>query len=117
MKRVTVEDIVATVDELYPNTYERKEKERWISDVEREIKQNIILTHYDPDEKRENELYAFAPYHEIYTYYVEAQIDKNNGEYDRYSNHMALYNNLYAEFEAYYHRNHMPVQHCKFKLV
>ena len=93
MKRVTVEDIVATVDELYPNTYERKEKEKWISDVEREIKQNIILTHYDPDEKRENELYAFAPYHEIYTYYVEAQID-------RYSNHMALYNNLYAEFEA-----------------
>ncbi len=117
MKRVTAEGVLANVDELYPNTYEKKDKEKWITEVEKEIEQNIILTHYNPDQKKENELYAYAPFHEIYTYYIEAQIDKNNGEYDRYGNHMALYNNLYAEFEAYYHRNHMPVQHGKFTIV
>ena len=40
----------------------------------------------------------------------------NNNEYDKYNNHMALFNNAYAEYEAHYNRNNMPISHGNYKL-
>ncbi len=90
MKRVTIEDVIATVDEMYPNTYDRKDKERWIKELEKRIEIEIISIHESPQEVEENKLYAPEPYADIYVHYLEMQMDKSNGEYDRYSNHMAL---------------------------
>ena len=116
MERVTIEDIIAAVDSLYPNTYERKDKEKWINDVERRVQIEIVDTHENPDIKKENELYVTKPYTDVYVYYLEAQIDKHNTEYDRYSNHMSLFNSTYQDYAAYYNRTHMPIDHGRFKV-
>ena len=42
MERVTIEDVIATVDEMYPNTYDRKYKERWIKELEKIIEIEIM---------------------------------------------------------------------------
>lgn len=116
MNRVTVEDVIATVDHMYPNTYDRKDKEKWIKELEQRIEVEIISTHETPYEPEENKLYAPQPYTDMYVYYLEAQIDKNNMEYDRYSNHMELFNEIYYAFEAYYNRTHMPIDHGRVKI-
>lgn len=109
MDRVTIEDVIATVDDMYPNTYDRKDKEKWIKELEKRIEVEIIYTHENPFELEENKLYVPQPYTNVYVYYLEAQIDKNNMEYDRYNNHMELFNEIYQDFAAYYNRTHMPL--------
>lgn len=116
MKRVTIEDVIATVDEMYPNTYDRKDKERWIKELEKRIEIEIMSIHESPQEVEENKLYAPEPYADIYVHYLELQMDKSNGEYDRYSNHMALFENMYHDFAVYYNRTHMPVDNGRVKL-
>ncbi|MFR6561688.1 MAG: hypothetical protein ACLUR5_06635 [Eubacterium ventriosum] len=66
--------------------------------------------------KNKEELYAEQPYSDMYIHYIMAQIDKYNEEYDRYSNHMALFNEDYSEYENQYHRTHMPIQHGTFSV-
>ena len=116
MRKITIEEVIAQVDSMYQNTFDRQDKVKWIDEVEEMIKQDIIDTHEDPDEKEENKLYSYGPYTDVYLYYIEAQIDKSNGEYDRYSNHMALFNASYQEFENHYHRTHMPIWHGNFEV-
>lgn len=116
MERVTIEDMIATVDVMYPSTYESKDKEKWIRKLEARIEKEIISTHENPDIKEENKLYVPEPYTDVYVYYLEAQIDKHNTEYDRYSNHMALFNNVYQDYAAYYNRTHMPIDHGRIKI-
>lgn len=115
MRSITIEEAIASLDATYQNSYSRKEKENWIEELEEMIKQDIIDTHEDP-EKKGKELYAKGPYTDMYLYYMQAQIDKNNGEYDRYTNHMALFNATYQEYENRYHRTHMPISHGNFKV-
>lgn len=116
MERISKEDVISEVDDLYPNTFEYMNKAEWIDEIERRIEQEIINNHENPDKRKKGELYAPKPYKDIYVYYLESKIDKNNMEYDRYNNHMTLFNNIYAEFAAYYNRTHMPLSHGKFKV-
>lgn len=115
MRSITIEEAIARLDATYQNSYSRQEKENWIEELEEMIKQDIIDTHEDPEEKGK-ELYAKGPYTDMYLYYMQAQIDKNNGEYDRYTNHMALFNATYQEYENHYHRTHMPISHGNFRV-
>lgn len=113
---MTRDEVITSADILYPNSYDRQDKERWIQDVERKIELEIINTHEDPISKNKEELYVGKPYSDMYIHYIMAQIDKYNEEYDRYSNHMALFNEDYSEFENQYHRTHMPIQHGTFSV-
>ena len=116
MERVTMDDVIITVDEMYPNTYDRQDKEKWIKELEKRIEIEIISNHETPDVVEKNKLYAPEPYADIYVYYLEAQMDKNNTEYDRYSNHIELFNNIYHDFAVYYNRTHMPVDNGRVKI-
>lgn len=116
MLRRVKEEIITTLDYLYPNTYEYMDKVTWIDTLERRIEEEIIKTHEPEVSKEDEQLWAYEPYTVLYIYYIEAQIDKNNNEFDKYNNHMALFNNAYAELEAHYNRNNMPISHGNYKL-
>jgi hypothetical protein len=96
MLRRVKEEIITTLDYLYPNTYEYMDKVTWIDTLERRIEEEIIKTHEPEVSKEDEQLWAYEPYTDLYIYYMEAQIDKNNNEFDKYNNHMALFNNAYA---------------------
>ena len=116
MLRRVKEEIITTLDYLYPNTYEYMDKVTWIDTLERRIEEESIKTHEPEVSKEDEQLWAYEPYTDLYIYYMEAQIDKNNNEFDKYNNHMALFNNAYAEYEAHYNRNNMPISHGNYKL-
>jgi hypothetical protein len=102
---------------------------KWISNLEERIIHEVIETHElhegeqpgreDPDgkpsefhayseEDKDVELLVPDPYSELYVYYIFSMIDFHNGETDRYSNSMIMYNNAYSNWFNHYNRTHMP---------
>ena len=63
---MTRDEVITSADILYPNSYDRQDKERWIQDVDRKIALEIINTHEDPISKNKEELYAEQPYSDMY---------------------------------------------------
>ena len=115
---MTIIELITDVDALKPNGYEQDYKVQWLSQVDGRVKQDIIDTHeggenvsfsgYDDTTPLDTKLLVPKPYDELYRYWLEAQIDYANGEYTKYNNSMAMFNEAYSAFERYYNRTHMP---------
>ena len=123
---MTIMDALYRIDELKPNSYSQPEKIKWLSSLDGVIKSKIIDTHedctnesclachkgafegYGEDAVLTTELLVPAPYDDIYLRWLEAQIDYNNGEYDKYNNSLVAYNDAYMLYQGYYNRTHMP---------
>ena len=122
MKRIKASDVIAEVDYLKQNDYDYKDKLEWLQDVEDRIQIEVLDTHENPDDiqigkiSEETLLTAAVPHTDIYKYYLSAQIDKNNEEFDRYNNNMALYNEAYEEFKRWWHNVYMPISRGNFKI-
>lgn len=121
---MTLFEAISQINNLKPNTYSQTDKVKWLSNLDGIIKAEIIDTHeggeqvefngYDENTDINTELLVPAPYDSIYTFWLSAQIDYANGEYDRYNNGVQVYNDAYSAFEKYYTRTHMPKSN-KFK--
>ena len=107
-------EAINRLDAIKPNTYTQAEKVRWLSELDGTVKVNLMDTHggegrafdgYDEADVT-RELLIPAPYDGIYIHWLSAQIDFANGETDKYTNSMKMYNSLYADFERYYVRTH-----------
>lgn len=115
---MTIIEIITDVDALKPNGYEQLFKIQWLSQLDGRVKQDIIDTHeggedvsfsgYDADTSLSTQLLIPKPYDDVYRYWLEAQIDYANGEYAKYNNSMAMFNEAYSAYERYYNRTHMP---------
>lgn len=171
--KYTVSDIIAKVDALEPNQYDTPTKIAWLSNLDGQIYEEVIKTHFpdlpplrrrprfwgnplgqkhigpfescppeepelpedeeneeEPGEEDERscehshrrrrrwrwpyfrgdeELLAGSPYGEdMYCFYLQAMIADQNSETAKYNRQIALYNNAYQKFAAWYNRTHMP---------
>ena len=125
---MTVGEILAMVDEIKPNTFDENLKITWLSELEGRIFNDIVLTHehelvddgegnmIEPtfagyDETSENEeVIAPDTYADLYRHYLFAQMDYSNGETDRYSNSVIMFNSSYQQFSNWYNSTHKPIQ-------
>ena len=115
---MTILEVINRVDSTKPNSYTQIEKVDWLSTIDGIVKSEIIDTHedgesivfegYDTETSLDTVLLIPAPYDDIYIRWLEAQIDYANGEYNKYSNSMTMFNEAYSAFERYYNREHMP---------
>ena len=122
-----IKEAIDLVDELKPNQYDEKMKIMWLSKLDGMIFAEMLMTHegcggktfygYDnalPDQ----ELLVPYPYDkDIYNYFLQSQIDKENGEIVKYNQNAMLFDQAYQAFANYYHRTHMPVscgKHFRF---
>lgn len=120
-----ISSVLALVDAIKPNTYDENIKIQWLSDLDGKIFNEVILTHErDKDEEgniigpsevpvyetTNDELIVSEPYADIYRNYLFAMIDFSNGESDKYTNSMIIFNNSYKSFTDYYNRTHLPNQ-------
>lgn len=121
---MTIIEAINNIDSLKPNAYTQTDKIRWLSRLDGKVKSELIDTHegsndtafngYDDDTSLETELLIPYPYDEVYSLWLEAQIDYANNEYGRYNNSMSMFNAIYSAFERWYNRNHMPLgKHIK----
>ena len=114
-------EVIEKVDRKLKNSIPRGEKIRWLSQLEWRVKHQIIDTHqgaektafsgYDENTETDTELLVPAPYDEMYLYYLEAKIEYQNQQEDRYNNAMDLFDEKWAAFAGWYNRTHLPIAH------
>ena len=46
---------------------------------------------------------------DLYNYWLQAMIDRENGEIGKYNQTSQLYNQAYLTYAGYYNRTHMPI--------
>ena len=110
-------EAINRIDSLKRNTYTQSDKVAWLSTLDALVKavidaheggENVTFNGYDDSTDLNTELLAPAPYDEIYLRWMEAQIDYNNGEYDKYNNSVEMWNTAFEDYKNYYNRTHMP---------
>lgn len=116
-------EVIGRVDENKPNSYSTENKIEWLSKLDLIIENQILKTHegkttedfkgYNEETNTQTELLAPAPYDSMYQYWLEAQIDLANGEYNKYNVSITLFNTEFQTFENYYNRNNMPISKSK----
>ena len=116
---MTLAEAISLVDKLKPNQYAESFKINWLSKLDGMIFREVLLTHadcpiesfegYDID-SQDTELLVPYPYdQDIYNYFLQAQIDKENGETAKYNQSITLYNNAFLTFQNWYNRTHLPL--------
>lgn len=116
---MTIAEAISIVDKLKPNQYAESFKINWLSKLDGQIFKEVFQTHagspiesfdgYDADSQN-TELLVPYPYDEdIYNYFLQAQIDKENGETAKYNQSITLYNNAFLTFQNWYNRTHLPL--------
>lgn len=127
---MTINKVLALVDEIDANTYDTKVKIGWLSKLDGRVFNDIILTHehelvddgteegnlIEPtfsgysDASLDTELLIADTYSDVYTDYLMAMIAYSNGETERYQNSMIMFNTNYREYADWYNRTHKPIQ-------
>ena len=117
---MTIIEAITKIDAFKPNSYTQLDKVKWLSELDGNIKIEIIDTHvggsdipfngYDENTNISTKLLVSAPHEDIYIKWLESKIDYNNAEYAKYNNSSTAFNNAYSSFERYYNRHHMPKQ-------
>ena len=115
---MTLIEAITHIDTIKPNQYSQPDKIRWLSNLDWTVKTEIIDTHegaegvifngYDVNTPLDTELLIPQNHSDCYSKWLEAQIDYANGEYGKYNNSTMAFNDLYAAFERWYNRTHMP---------
>lgn len=116
---MTIAEAISNVDKLKPNGYTESQKMSWLSNLDGMVFKEVFQTHENsPVESFEGydkapmdtELLIPYPYDEdVYNYFLQKNIDKENGEIAKYNQSAVLYNNALLSFINYYNRNHMPI--------
>ena len=116
---MTIAEAISLVDKLKPNQYTEDMKKKWLSKLDGLVFKEVFQTHEDnPIESfegyeaagMETELLIPYPYDEdIYNYFLQASMDKENGETAKYNQSITLYNNAFLTFQNFYNRTHKPI--------
>ena len=123
---MTIAEAISIVDKLKPNQYAESFKIKWLSKLDGQIFKEVFQTHADSpiesfegydNSSTDTELLVPYPFDEdIYNYFLQAQIDKENGETAKYNQSITLYNNAFLTFQNWYNRTHLPLP-CKTRFI
>ncbi len=111
---MTAKQIIDRVDEVKPNAFSGAAKLEWLNELEGRVAAEVMLM--PQAQIRELKLnpedtpLVEPPYDSIYTRWLEAMIDEENGEYDRYAATAGLFNAAWSEFTGWFARTYDPAQ-------
>ena len=121
---MTIAEAIGQADRLKPNQYTVEQKLRWLSVLDGRVYSEVFSTHENNplesfdgylDSKPDTKLLIPFPYDEsVYITYLQAQIDRENGEIAKYNQSIKLYNNHFMDFESYWNRTHKPKGGARF---
>lgn len=116
---MTIAEAISLVDKLKPNQYTEIMKKNWLSKLDGLVFKEVFQTHEEnpievfegyENAGMETELLIPYPYDEdVYNYFLQASIDKENGETGKYNQSITLYNNAFLTFQNWYNRTHQPI--------
>lgn len=101
-----ISDLINFVDVVKPNAFSDAVKLSWINEVEGKIWCEIYLrdaSSFVPHTQTSGtDLTVKPPHHKMYSEYLSAMIDFANGEYDKYENSMAMFNDSFKAYMRWY---------------
>ena len=118
-----ISDLINYVNGVKPHNFDNNVLIRWINEIEGRIQTEIYLidvheiTLYEWDDTWTNErkaqelgkeLLVGAPYDNIYTTYLTAEIDNANGEYNRYENTKEQFNRVFGQYSRWVAQTYAP---------
>lgn len=118
---MTIAEAIALVDKFKPNQYDTATKIAWLSLLDGHVQREIIMTHehdtaaetfagYTPTTDQTTALLVPYPYdQDLYNYYLQSMIDRENGEAAKYNQSAALYNASWTAYQSYYNRTVAPL--------
>ena len=116
---MTIQEVIDLVDRHLLNTCDKKDKIRWLSQLDGRVKTEIIDTHvggeavtfsgYDEKTDVNTQLLIPEMFCQIYQRYLEAQIYYANQEEERCNNASDAFNVQWNIFQNWYNRQHMPL--------
>lgn len=122
---MTILDAITMVDALRPNQYSYAIKTRWLSRLDGMIWEEVIrardkalgsFSGYDEQTGDGTQLLVQAPYDEdVYNNYLQAMIDRENGEAGKYSQSITLFNAAFGRWRNWYNRAHMVADSGTFR--
>ena len=123
---MTIGEAIERIDRLKENQYEKEDKVKWLSDLDKSLIDIVFSKHedseveYSPYEESENAdeivLLVPDPYSELYISLLNYKIDYFNGEYERFNNAAMMYNLQLQDFMNYWNREHKPLQENSIKM-
>ena len=117
---MTAGEAISLVDNLRPNQYDSTLKLKWLNKLDGQIFREVIQTHegcavYSPREDMERELIVPFPYAEdVYCNFLQAMIDKENGEIGKYNQAISLFQTAYTRYCNWYNRTTRPINPGRF---
>ena len=142
---MTLSELIAHVDQVKPNQYDKEIKTRWVTEVEAAAVEQILnralyetevtetlpdgsertvtkwlpndidFDKYDYDMDQERELLIPDRFNDVYVNYLSAKVDYNNREFGSYQNCAAMYQASWNDFAAYWRRTHRPKPQPKMR--
>lgn len=113
-----IAEVIGTVDRLCTNKIDSTTKINWLRRLDRQIKEEVLDTHAKPEGYNEPDLDKYGMdtelivpdiYGELYESYLKMKIALEHAEEERYAMEQTNYNNFYITYQAFYNRNHMPL--------
>ena len=118
----TFREMIELVDESRPNAISERLKFQWLKNLDGKIATDVMrmqiteirenLNYRYPD-SMDNELLVSFPHEDIYHLWLQAQIDAELGEYEKYQNTMQLYNAAYINFVHFFATEYELCSGCR----
>lgn len=111
---MTVGELFAYVDDIKPNAFTTEQKMIWLNELEARIQKDVLLRwrgeweQYQWPEDKDVSPLLDPPDDAMYRHWLEAMIDYANGEYDKYQNTAALFNQVWNSFVARFATRYRP---------
>lgn len=113
---MTTNKVIAAVDGLRANMFEREQKEQWLRGLDGQVRREVFepLGMALPED---DSLLIPEPYGlEIYTAYLEAAMDRENGEIARYNQSIGQFNAAYLRYVSDCIRSHLAPNPGSFRV-
>lgn len=114
---MTLRQVITMADDVKPNAFTTANKIEWLNKLEGTLAAEVFLMapeeiaqlHYGPGDL-DKTLLVDPPYDDIYELYLEAEIDRANGEYNKYQNTMQSFNARRGDFATWFCQIWDPAQ-------
>ena len=123
---MTLTDAIIKADILCANKFDTKQKTAFISYVEAKLIKEVLTRYsdvtydksfkgYDSERDGDTELIAEAPYDEMYSHYVAAQMHLILHEQIHYNNELTIFNSIFEDYKVHMNRTHHPKGPFRFR--
>jgi hypothetical protein len=117
-EQMTFREIIEAVNDCKPNALPERKKFRHLAELEGKIAADVFLADIANIRELERkyprdldtEPLVTHPHQDVYTLWLEAKIDQENGEYNKYQNSMEAFNAAYGNFVRWFARTYAPAQ-------